>query len=285
MTDTARTQEIAQEEPSAEIDASSAELIRDEQENKWRWRAGTAAVAVLIFAVWEMLPRLGLVSEIILPPISEVLYALYTLVQQEFFAGHFFVTLNEVLWGFVIGTAIGLLGGILFGVWEPIKRLMYPFVVAFQAIPKIVLAPLLISWFGYGQASKIVMAIVISFFPVFINTMVGLENVPSDSLRLMRSLKASRWQIFRKVSLPSAAPLMFAGVKTALTFALIGAIVGEFVGASEGLGFLLHTYNFQLRIDRVFSVIIILSAVGAVFYLLLEWLDNKLIFWRQDGVH
>lgn len=246
---------------------------------------GTAGVGLVIILIWEFLPRLGIVSPIILPPFTEVVYALYTLVQQEFFAGHFRVTLNEVFWGFVIGTVVGLFGGILFGVWEPLKRLMYPFVVAFQAIPKIVLAPLLISWFGYGQASKIVMAIVISFFPVFINTMVGLENVPNDSLRLMRSLKASRLQTFRKVSLPSSAPLMFAGVKTALTFALIGAIVGEFVGASEGLGFLLHTYNFQLRIDRVFSVIIILSAMGAVFYMLLEWLDNKIIFWRQDGVH
>lgn len=267
-----------------EGDPSIQPALDDKPKHQWRWRMGTFGVGLLIIVVWEFLPRLGIVSPIILPPFTEVVYALYTLVQQDFFAGHFVVTLNEVFWGFVIGTAIGLFGGILFGVWEPLKRLMYPFVVAFQAIPKIVLAPLLISWFGYGQASKIVMAIVISFFPVFINTMVGLENVPNDSLRLMRSLRASRMQTFRKVSLPSAAPLMFAGVKTALTFALIGAIVGEFVGASEGLGFLLQTYNFQLRIDRVFSVIIILSTVGAVFYLLLEWLDNKLIFWRQEGV-
>jgi NitT/TauT family transport system permease protein len=287
MTDTTETRDV--EMQTSEVSATeanvSAQTSDDKPKGQWRWRMGTLAVAVLIFAVWEFLPRLGIVSPIILPPFTEVSYALYTLVQQDFFAGHFMVTLNEVFWGFVIGTAIGLLGGILFGVWEPLKRLMYPFVVAFQAIPKIVLAPLLISWFGYGQASKIVMAIVISFFPVFINTMVGLENVPGDSLRLMRSLRASPMQTFRKVSLPSAAPLMFAGIKTALTFALIGAIVGEFVGASEGLGFLLHTYNFQLRIDRVFAVIIILSAVGAIFYLLLEWLDNKLIFWRQDGVH
>lgn len=259
--------------------------VDKKQEDRWRWWGGTIAVALMIFLIWEFLPRLGFVSPIILPPFTDTMYALYTLVQQEFFMGHFLVTLNEVWWGFVAGTIIGLIGGILFGVIEPLKRLMYPFVVAFQAIPKIVLAPLLISWFGYGQASKIVMAVVISFFPVFINTMVGLENVPGDSLQLMRSLRASPMQTFRKVSLPSAAPLMFAGIKTALTFALIGAIVGEFVGASEGLGFLLHTYNFQLRIDRVFSVIIILSAMGAIFYMLLEWLDKKLIFWRQDGVH
>lgn len=259
--------------------------VLDKPAGQWKWRMGTLSVAILIFVVWEMLPRLGLVAPIILPPFTEVAYALYTLVQQDFFWAHFWITGNEILWGFVVGTTLGLVGGITLGVWEPFKKLTYPFVVAFQAIPKIVLAPLFISWFGYGQASKVVMAIVISFFPVLINTMVGLENVPSDTIKLMQSLKASTMQIFRKVSLPSAAPLIFAGVKTALTFALIGAIVGEFVGASKGLGFLLHTYNFALRIDRVFAVIIILSAIGAVFYILLEWLDNKLIFWRQDGVH
>ncbi len=259
--------------------------ILDRRPGQWKWRLGTLGVALLIFLVWEFLPRLGLVPPIILPPFTDVVVALYTLVIQDFFPGHFWVTLNEILWGFVLGTVIGLVGGVTLGVWEPFKRLTYPFVVAFQAIPKIVLAPLFISWFGYGQASKVVMATVIAFFPVLINTMVGLENVPNDTIRLMQSMRASTKQIFLKVSLPSAAPLIFAGIKTALTFALIGAIVGEFVGASEGLGFLLHTYNFQLRIDRVFSVIIILSAIGAIFYLLLEWLDKKLIFWRQDGVH
>lgn len=256
----------------------------DLEGSQWKWRLGTLATALLLFALWEFLPRAGLVSPIVLPPFTDTMGALYTLVRADFFMGHFLVTLNEIFWGFLIGTTIGLVVGIVLGVFDSLKKLTYPFVVAFQAIPKIVLAPLFIAWFGYGQTSKIVMAIAISFFPVLINTMVGLENVPNDRIQLMRSLKASKMQIFRKVSLPSASPLMFAGIKTALTFALIGAIVGEFVGAAEGLGFLLDTYNFQLRIDRVFSVIIILSLIGGVFYFILEWLDKKLIFWRQDSV-
>lgn len=251
---------------------------------RWKYRLGTLLTGFLIVALWEALPRAGLISHIVLPPFTDTIVALYTLVTSGFFFNHFLVTLNEIAWGFLIGTTIGLVAGIILGLWEFFKKLTYPFVVAFQAIPKIVLAPLFISWFGYGQTSKIVMAIAIGFFPVLINTMVGLENVPNDTIRLMRSLRASPLQIFRKVSLPSAAPLIFAGIKTALTFALIGAIVGEFVGASEGLGFLLDTYNFQLRIDRVFSVIIILSGIGAVFYFTLEWLDKKLIFWRQEGI-
>lgn len=263
---------------------SSKRTPSDVAPRQWPYRVGTFLTGLGIVALWEALPRAGLISQIVLPPFTDVIGALYTLVTSGFFLNHFLVTLNEVAWGFLIGTAIGLLIGIILGVWDFFKRLTYPFVVGFQAIPKIVLAPLFIAWFGYGQTSKIVMAIAIGFFPVLINTMVGLENVPNETVRLMRSLKASKLQIFWKVSLPNAAPLIFAGVKTALTFALIGAIVGEFVGASEGLGFLLDTYNFQLRIDRVFSVIIILSAIGAIFYFTLEWLDKKLIFWRQEGV-
>lgn len=276
MADTEQVAGIDRKEPAAKRapdDPEGAGL-------RWKYRAGSVLIAIVLFGMWEALPRAGVVPPIILPPFTDTIGALYTLVIAPFFMGHFLVTLNEIFWGFVIGTTIGLVSGIVLGVWGPVKRLFYPYVVAFQAIPKIVLAPLLISWFGYGQSSKIAMAIVISFFPVLINTMVGLESVPKDMIRLMQSLRASKQQIFRKVELPSAAPLMFAGIKTALTFALIGAIVGEFVGAKEGLGFLLYTYNFQLRIDRVFSVIIILSTIGGVLYFGVEWLDKKLIYWR-----
>jgi NitT/TauT family transport system permease protein len=263
-----------------------AEQVRAQKRREARWyRAGTIVLVIAFLGLWEFLPRAGIMPEIVLPPVTDVAGAFWELLQQGHFWGHLRVTLNEIFWGFVFGTLCGLFFGILLAVWQPIKRLTYPFVVAFQAIPKIVLAPLFISWFGYGQSSKIVMAIVISFFPVLINTMVGLESVSPDAIRLMRSLRATRMQIFRKVSLPHAAPLMFAGIKTALTFAVIGAIVGEFVGARFGLGFLLHAYNFQLRIDSVFSVIIILAGIGAVLYFLLEWLDRRLIYWRSDEGH
>lgn len=249
---------------------------------RWRYRLGSLALLVVLIGLWEILPRSGFVSEIILPPFSEVAVALWTLVQTDFFFEHFTVTLREILVGFVLGTIIGFIAGVLLAISRPVNRITYPFVVAFQAIPKIVFAPLFIAWFGFGESSKIVMALVISFFPVVINTKVGLENVPEDSIRLMRSLRATRIQVFLKVSLLHALPIIFAGVQTALTFAVIGALVGEFVGASSGMGYLLNLYNFQLRIDRVFSVIVILAAVGAVGYFLLEWLGKKLIYWRED---
>lgn len=260
-----------------------AEELRARKQRETRmYRIGSVLLVVVLLGIWEALPLFGVMSEIVLPRFSNVAQAFVELLQTDHFWGHLRVTLNEIFWGFILGTLLGLVSGIFLAVFRPLKRLTYPFVVAFQAVPKIVLAPLFISWFGYGQSSKIVMAIVISFFPVLINTLVGLESVPQDGVRLMQSLKATRMQVFRKLSLPHAAPLIFAGIKTALTFAVIGAIVGEFVGAQRGLGYLLHAYSFQLRIDAVFAVIVILGGLGAGLYAALEWLDRRLIYWRAD---
>jgi NitT/TauT family transport system permease protein len=260
-----------------------AEIRRINRE-KWKWRGGTVALTAFLLVVWQAIPTFGLMSEIILPPASKVATAIVELVTGETFIRHFTVTMVEMVIGFILGTIVGLSIGIVLGVWEAAKRLTYPLIVAFQAIPKIVLAPLIITWFGYQMESKIAMAVVISFFPVLINTLVGLESVPEDPKRLMRTLKASRRQVFWKLSLPYAAPIMFAGIKTGLTFAVIGAIVGEFVGASQGLGYLLNAYAYQLRIDKVFAVIVVLSFVGAVLYFAIDWVDRKLIFWRSDTI-
>jgi NitT/TauT family transport system permease protein len=247
----------------------------------WGWRLGTVLVTIAFIALWEFLPRAGLVAKIILPPFTDTLVALGTIISGPTFVHHFLVTLLEMVAGFLIGVAVGLAIGIPLAVWQPLKRLTYPLVIAFQTIPKIVLAPLVITWFGYGIESKIALAVLIAFFPVLINTMVGIESVPESAVKLMRSLRASRLQTFRKVSLPYAGPFIFAGIKTGLTFAVAGAIVAEFIGASEGLGYLLHGYSFRLKIDSVFAVIVILSVMGSVLYLAVDVIHRKLIFWRD----
>jgi NitT/TauT family transport system permease protein len=254
---------------------------RERDPERWKWRVISFVVALVFLGLWELLPRLGLVSEIILPPVSAVATGLVELVTQKTFPIHLRVTLLEMMVGFILGTLVGFVVGVVLGVWTSVKKSVYPLVVAFQSLPKIVLAPLLITWFGYGIESKVAMAVVIAFFPVLINTMVGLESVPEDARQLMLSLRASRSQVFRKLSLPHAAPFIMAGVKTGLTFAVIGAIVGEFVGASEGLGYLLHAYSFQLRIDKVFAVIVVLSAIGSLLYFIIDWIERRVIFWHN----
>jgi NitT/TauT family transport system permease protein len=246
------------------------------------YRLYTLLILALVIGVWELAPRLGLVNEIIVPRFSKVAVAFWGLVTQPFFPVHLFTTLGEIVAGFAIGVTIGLTLGILLAVFPVAKRVTYPFVVGFQATPKVVFAPLFVAWLGFGMSSKVVMAVVISFFPVLINTLVGLESVPENAKMLMRSIRATRFQTFIKVSLPHALPIIFAGIKAALTFSVIGAIVGEFVGASKGLGYLLDLYNYQLRIDRVFAVIVVLASIGAGGYFLVEYLDRKLIFWRED---
>lgn len=264
----------------AGADAARYEAEKDPE--RWKWRAIATLVTIVFLVVWELLPRLGLVSTIILPPVTEVWTALIELLTQDTFPEHVWVTLSEMMLGFVLGTLVGFASGVALGVFRSVKKSVYPLVVAFQSLPKIVLAPLLITWFGYGMSSKVAMAVAIAFFPVLINTMVGLETVPDDSRQLMRSLRASRGQVFRKLSLPHAAPLIMAGIKTGLTFAVIGAIVGEFVGASKGLGYLLHQYGFQLRIDKVFAVIVVMSAIGAILYFAIDWLERRVVFWQSD---
>jgi NitT/TauT family transport system permease protein len=247
-----------------------------------RYWVYTLLILIAAIGLWEIIPVLGLVNPIILPRFSNVAVAFVQLVTQSFFPKHFFTTFSEIVAGFAIGVSIGLTIGTALALSPIAKRIVYPFVVAFQATPKVVFAPLFVAWLGFGMSSKVVMAVVISFFPVMINTLAGLESVPANAITLMRSIGASRAQTFWKVSLPHALPIMFAGIKAALTFSVIGAIVGEFVGASQGLGYLLDLYNYQLRIDRVFAVILVLASIGAGGYFLLEWLDRKLIFWRED---
>jgi NitT/TauT family transport system permease protein len=258
-----------------------AKTPAEKREAAW-YTAGAVTVFGAVFLLWETLPALGLVNEIILPRATNVAAAIRELLVSDFLWENVRSTMAAILWGFVAGVTTGILIGIGLAVFRPFKRLFYPFVVAFQTIPKIVFAPLFIVWFGFGQNSKIAMATAIGFFPVLINTMVGLENVPQDAIRLMRSLRATPLQTFWKVRILHAAPLIFAGIKSALTYAVIGVIVAEFVGSRKGLGHLLTVYNFQLRIDRAFAIIVFLSIIGSALYFMIEWVDRRLIFWSED---
>jgi NitT/TauT family transport system permease protein len=238
----------------------------------------TLALASFI-GLWEFVSQTGIVNPIIVPAASEVFLALIDLVQEEFFWSATRVTVQETLIGFVIGVAAAWVLGTLIGVFRIFRLAFYPLVVAFQITPRIALAPLFLTWFGFGITSKIVMAATICFFPVLINVIVGLDTVDKDARTLMRSFGASRWEEYRKLTLPSSLPIVFAGIKTAMTLALIGAIVAEFVGASEGMGVLIKTLNFQLQVAEGFAVIVALSLIGIVLYGITELIERKLVFW------
>lgn len=241
----------------------------------------SAAVLLAVLGLWEAASRNGLFHEFILPAPSLIAVAFTRLMTAGFFVEHLSVTLYETMAGFVIGSGLAFTGGVLLHALPVVNRVVYPYVIVFQVIPKVALAPIFITWFGFGLTSKVVMAATISFFPTLVNTIVGLAAVEEEAVLLFRSLVAHRYQAFFKLSLPSALPYVFAGLKTSLTFAFIGAIVGEFVGANYGIGLLIETYNFQLDIPMVFALIAVLSGIGLGLYLAFEAIDRKIVFWRD----
>jgi len=239
----------------------------------------SALVLVVTLGVWEAIAAAGLVHRIILPPPSAVLVALVELVTWELFPFHVGITLYELLMGFFIGSTIGIVLGVVLASIPITRAVLYPYIVAFQALPKVALAPIFVTWFGFGLESKIVMAVTICFFPVVVNTLVGLTTVDESAMKLMRSLTATRYQIFVKLLVPGAMPMIMAGLKTSLTFATIGAIVGEFIGGKEGLGYLIHVFNFQMSIPTVFAVIVFLAVLSTALYLIIELVDRRVVFW------
>jgi NitT/TauT family transport system permease protein len=164
------------------------------------------------------------------------------------------------------------------------ERVVYPYIVAFQTVPKVAIAPIIVIWFGYGMTSKVIITATIAFFPVLANTIVGLRAAPRDQVELMIALTASRWQIFRLVRFPQALPYIFVGLDVAIVLAVIGAIVGEFVGAQSGLGYLILQRDFNLDMAGVFAILLILSALGIGLHLLVTRLRRHVVFWMEgDG--
>jgi NitT/TauT family transport system permease protein len=232
----------------------------------------------------EWLVRIEVISKIIMPAPTAVAVGLVTVVTTPNFMTHLGVTLYEVFAGFLIGVIGGMVLGVFLGLIPAMNKILYPYIVFFQGLPKIVLAPVFVTWFGFDTLSKIVMAITVSFFPVFINTILGITNIEKQPLSLMASYNATPRQVFFKLRLPTALPTIFAGIKTSLTFALIGAIIGEFVGAKYGLGYLIQQYNFLLKTDLAFALILITGIVGVVLYIGIDWISRKVVHWKDHDI-
>jgi NitT/TauT family transport system permease protein len=173
--------------------------------------------------------------------------------------------------------------GALIAQFRLADKLIYPYVIALQSVPKVALAPLLVIWFGFGLESKVIMTAVIAFFPIIVNTIVGLRTVDQDRIDLMVALKASRWQIFRYVRLPTALPFIFAGLDVGIVLSVIGAIVGEFVGANGGLGYLLLVYHADLKIAAMFALLVILALLGIVLHGIVQIVQRRVVFWVSTG--
>jgi NitT/TauT family transport system permease protein len=239
---------------------------------------------VLLVGLWELALAVDYVSESILPHPKDIVVSFYELVIEESFIwDDVAATLWESVAGFGLGAALGLALAIPSGLSPVMRQMLGPYAVALQVTPRIAIAPLIIAWAGFGYNSKIWIAAIIAFFPVYVNALTGILTVDEDAREMFRSLGASRWQMFTHLMVPGSLPVLFAGLKTAAGLALVGAVVGEFISAERGLGVLVQQFSSQLAIADAFAVILMLMFLGLLLYGAMEWLERTTVFWLHDG--
>ena len=245
------------------------------------FRNASLRVLLMLAAIglWELGVRAFGVAGYILPAPTSIAKAFYVGVTRFIYVENAWVTLEETLLGFAAGTSLAFLLGTALALSRRFEYFVYPSIVMFQALPKVALAPLIIIWFGVGLPSKIVTAALIAFFPLMVNTVVGLRSADEDRVNLMRSLDASEAQIFWMLRLPSALPFLMAGLEVAMIFALIGAIVAEFVSATSGLGVLINSLNFGGDTAGIFSVLLILAVMGLLLNQVIVNVRRRVLFW------
>ena len=234
----------------------------------------------IVFVAWELTVRLFALPEYLLPGPEPVLAALAQNIRT--LAAQSLWTAGTVLAGFLVAAAVAIPLAMLIVISPVLERLLYPPMVATQSIPKIALAPLFIVWFGFGVAPKVAVAFLIAFFPIVIDTIVGLRSIDPAMIQLARSMGAPPRRIFLKLRLPHALPMIFGGLKVASALAVVGALTGEFVGSDRGLGYLLVQASGNLNTALLFATLVILSAMAMAFFYLVEMLERIAIPWHAS---
>lgn len=194
-------------------------------------------------------------------------------------------TLSKALAGFVIGATLGLVLGSLMAEFRPVETALMPYAFALQSLPKIAIAPLIVIWCGFGDGSKIAMAALLTFFPMMVNTFAGMRSADIDRIELMKALSASRFETYRLVKLPSAAPYIFAGLDMGIVYALLGTIVAEFLGAQEGMGVTITKMQAVTDVAGVFAALVVLGITGIVLHMIIRKAERSIIHWSDRGKH
>jgi ABC-type nitrate/sulfonate/bicarbonate transport system permease component len=257
-------------------------LVRGRREAGAGGGRGDSAIAVIfavgLITVWEVLCDALKVPVWLLPPPSAIVAALVT--NWALILQHSLVTLQEVLVGMILSVLLGVGFGVAIARSRAIERAVYPYVVASQAVPIIAIAPLLLIWLGYGIEPKVIVVALVCFFPIVVNLVDGLRSVDVDLVRLLRTMGASGRQILMLVEVPSALPYLLSGLKVAASVSVIGAIIGEWVGAQSGLGYLMIRSASQFQTARVFAIIVVLAAMGLGLFWLVGLVERRLLSYR-----
>ena len=231
----------------------------------------------LLIATWEVAARSLQISQLVLPAPSVVAAALWRGLTSGYLLPHIYQTVMELVLGLLLGASIGFVGGVLLAESNRLRELLMPYVVASQVVPKLALAPLFIVWFGFGTFPTVVITALICFFPLLENTLTALGQVDAQRLELFRMLRASRWQVLLQLKIPAGLPTIMAGLRVAVVLALVGAVVGEFVGGSKGLGALIIAAQGMMDTSLMFAVLVLITAIGLTFYQLTLALERYLL--------
>lgn len=240
-------------------------------------RIGSLLLLVALLLAWELACRFLGLSALVLPPPSAVAASLWKGFATGYFWPHLRTTVVELVLGVLAGCAFGFTAGVLLAEHAGLRRLLMPYVIVTQVVPKLALAPLFVLWFGFGITSTVVITALICFFPLLENTMTALSQVPPERLELFRMLGASRAQTLWRLKLPSGLPAILAGLRVAVVLALVGAVVGEFIGASQGLGALVIATQGTMDTALMFAVLVLIAALGMAAYQATLWLERRLL--------
>jgi NitT/TauT family transport system permease protein len=273
---------------TASAPTATPESRADEPTWFQRVRAGSTWIVVVtvvvILLIWQFFPQTGLVNRVLFPTFTDTMAAFAQLVSGGYWWEDLAKTMSAVGIAWVIGVSFGFIMGVLLGTSPFVRQAITPYAIAVQALPKVVLAPLLIGWLGFGSESKIALAVIICFFPVWIDTMVGLALPAANEFKLMKSLRASRWQLFTKLQLPTALPMIMVGVKHALLLAFTGVIVAEILAASDGgLGKLTKEFASQLNMGLVYSVVMVVVVLSITLVSLADVVERRVVFWSEES--
>lgn len=265
--------------------AHPATFLSQPRQRRWQ-KVGLEVVAlplgiILLLGLWTMVVEVGNYPTFILPDPASVFNKLSEIVANGLLWHHSQATLAAIIGGLSLGLTTATLLGYLLAKSPLLERLAGPYIVASQSIPAVAIAPLLVIWFGSGKLSKALICALVVFFPVLVNTIVGIRSVDAGLKTLMRSLRANRWQTFVMLEIPAAMPVLLGGLKIGVTLSVIGAVVGEFVGADRGLGFLINQAKGLFDTPLMFAALITLASISLSLYLLVTRLEYWLLAWRR----
>ncbi|MBR0307332.1 MAG: ABC transporter permease [Mogibacterium sp.] len=237
------------------------------------------AALTAIVIIWELVSVLGIVPDYLLPSPVQMIQALV----KDFvpLMGHTRVTLIEAVLGLIIGVSVGFGAAVLMDAWEPAYKAFYPIIVITQTIPTVAIAPLLVLWFGYEMTPKIVLVIITTFFPIAVGVLDGFRACDTDAINLLRAMGASPLQIFRHIKIPGALPQFFSGLKISVTYAIVGAVLAEWMGGFNGLGVYMTRVKKSFAYDKMFAVILLISLVSLMLIWIVGYAQKKLMPWEE----